>query len=88
MEVLAAALERLGTRPASTLFALMDVAEDVVAPLMPSRRFVDRTSLSLGYAGVYSIFLLHAERRRALRRRAARLLMELGRRRPSAARRT
>jgi len=82
LEVLAAALERSGHETRAELFALMDVAEDVVAPLMPRPQIVDRTALSLGYAGVYSSFLLHAERAAAkfgVEPRA--VLMELGRRR-------
>jgi 4-hydroxy 2-oxovalerate aldolase len=82
LEVLAAALERSGHETNAELFALMDVAEDVVAPLMPRAQVIDRTALSLGYAGVYSSFLLHAERAAAkfgVEPRA--VLMELGRRR-------
>jgi 4-hydroxy 2-oxovalerate aldolase len=82
LEVLAAALERSGLQTGAELFALMDVAEDVVAPLVPRPQMIDRTALSLGYAGVYSSFLLHAERAAAkfgVEPRA--VLMELGRRR-------
>jgi 4-hydroxy 2-oxovalerate aldolase len=81
LEVLAAALERSGHATRAQLFALMDVAEDVVAPLMQRPQIVDRTALSIGYAGVYSSFLLHAERAAAkfgVEPRA--VLMELGRR--------
>jgi 4-hydroxy 2-oxovalerate aldolase len=82
LEVLAAALERSGHATGAELFPLMDVAQDVVAPLMPRAQVIDRTALSLGYAGVYSSFLLHAERAAAkfgVEPRA--VLMELGRRR-------
>jgi 4-hydroxy-2-oxovalerate aldolase len=82
LEVLAAALERSGHATNARLFPLMDVAEDVVAPLMPRAQVIDTTALSLGYAGVYSSFLLHAERAGAkfgVEPRA--VLMELGRRR-------
>jgi 4-hydroxy 2-oxovalerate aldolase len=82
LEVLAAALERSGHTTSADLFALMDVAEDVVAPLMERPQIVDRGALSIGYAGVYSSFLLHAERAGAkfgVEPRA--VLMELGRRR-------
>jgi 4-hydroxy-2-oxovalerate aldolase len=82
LEVLAAALERSGHDTNAELFALMDVAEDVVAPLMPRPQIIDTSALSIGYAGVYSSFLLHAERAGAkfgVEPRA--VLMELGRRR-------
>ena len=82
LEVLAAALERSGHETNAELFPLMDVAEDVVAPLMQRPQIIDRGALSIGYAGVYSSFLLHAERAGAkfgVEPRA--VLMELGRRR-------
>ncbi len=82
LEVLAAALERSGTATNADLFALMDVAETVVAPLMTRPQIIDRTGLTIGYAGVYSSFLLHAERAAAKYGVDARdVLMELGRRR-------
>jgi 4-hydroxy 2-oxovalerate aldolase len=82
LEVLAAALERSGYETGADLFALMDVAEDVVAPLLPRPQVIDRAALVLGYAGVYSSFLLHAERAAAKYEVDARdILLELGRRR-------
>lgn len=81
-ELLAAALERAGHPTGADQFALMDVAEDVVAPLMPRPPQRDRAAVALGYAGVYSSFLLHAER--AAERYgvpAHEILLELGRRR-------
>ena len=82
LEVLAAALERSGTPTNADLFALMDLAEQVVAPLMSRPQIIDRTGLTIGYAGVYSSFLLHAERAAAKYAVDPRdVLMELGRRR-------
>jgi 4-hydroxy 2-oxovalerate aldolase len=80
-EVLCAALDRAGHETGVDIFALMDVAEEVVAPFMPRPQIVDRASLTLGYAGVYSSFLLHAETAAEKYGVDAReLLMELGRR--------
>jgi 4-hydroxy 2-oxovalerate aldolase len=61
-ELLAAACDRTGVETGLDVFALMDVAEDVVRPILDTPQVVDRASLILGYAGVYSSFLLHAER--------------------------
>jgi 4-hydroxy 2-oxovalerate aldolase len=81
-EVLCAALDRAGYETGVDLFALMDAAEDVAAPLMHREPKIDRLALSLGYAGVYSSFLLHAERAAAKYDVDARaVLLELGRRR-------
>jgi len=61
-EVMAAVLDKMGLNPGLDVFGLMDAAEFVVAPLMPYQPLPDRDSLTIGYAGVYSTFLLHAKR--------------------------
>jgi 4-hydroxy 2-oxovalerate aldolase len=61
-EVLTAVFEKLGVEVNAETFPMLDVAEDVVRPIMDRPQVVDRGSLILGYAGVYSSFLLHAER--------------------------
>ncbi|WP_110402420.1 4-hydroxy-2-oxovalerate aldolase [Sphaerotilus hippei] len=80
LEVFAAVCERMGIETGVNLFRIMDVAEDLIVPLMERPVRVDRESLTLGFAGVYSTFLLHA--RRAAERTgvpARELLVELGR---------
>jgi 4-hydroxy 2-oxovalerate aldolase len=61
-ELLAAALDKLGLNPGLNVFGLLDAAEFVVAPMMPFQPMPDRDSIAIGYAGVYSTFLLHAKR--------------------------
>lgn len=61
-EVLVAALDRLGIATGVDVLGVMDVAEELVRPIMDRPQTIDRAALALGYAGVYSSFLLHAER--------------------------
>ncbi len=81
-EVLAAVFDRLGYQTGVNLYTVMDVAENQVRPIMTYPPVINRASLSLGYAGVYSSFLLHTYR--AAERFGVDprdILLELGRRR-------
>ncbi|MDM5188323.1 4-hydroxy-2-oxovalerate aldolase [Bacillus sp. DX4.1] len=61
-EVLLAVLDRMGCDVGIDLYKMMDLAEDIVAPILPGPQEIQKGSLVMGYAGVYSSFLLHAER--------------------------
>ncbi len=81
-EALAAVTDRLGIRTGLDVLKMIDAAEDVVRPIMEDECALDRLSLIMGYAGVYSSFLKHAYR--AAQRygvSGAEILLECGRRR-------
>jgi 4-hydroxy-2-oxovalerate/4-hydroxy-2-oxohexanoate aldolase len=81
LEVFVAVCDRMGIETGVDVFAIQDVAEDRVVPIMDQPIRVDRDSLTLGYAGVYSSFLLFAKRAEQKWCVPAReILVELGRR--------
>lgn len=82
LEVLVAVLDKLGYATGVDLYRTIDAARENLAPLLRRPQVIDGSSLILGYAGVYSSFLLHAERTAdRLSVDARDLLVELGRRR-------
>jgi 4-hydroxy-2-oxovalerate/4-hydroxy-2-oxohexanoate aldolase len=62
LEVFAAVCDRMGIQTDVDLFQLMDIAEEKIVPMMDHLVRVDRESLTLGYVGVYSTFLLPARK--------------------------
>lgn len=80
-EILAAVLDKLGLNPGLDVLKLSDAAEHVLAPLMPFQPIPSRDAIAIGYAGVYSTFLLPARKAGAQFGVDPRdILIELGRR--------
>ncbi|MCW3479643.1 4-hydroxy-2-oxovalerate aldolase [Neisseriaceae bacterium JH1-16] len=81
LEVFVAVCDRMGIATGVDVWKIQDVAEDRVLPVMDNIIRIDRDALTLGYAGVYSSFLLFAKRAEAKYGVPARnILVELGRR--------
>ncbi len=62
VEAFVGVCDKLGIKTGIDFFKIADAAEEVVRPVMPQECLLDRQALMMGYAGVYSSFLKHAER--------------------------
>jgi 4-hydroxy 2-oxovalerate aldolase len=82
VEAFAAVTERLGIKTGIDTLKIIDAAEETVAPVLESNPpALDRMSLTMGYAGVYSSFLRHAEiQAKKYGVSGAEILIEAGRR--------
>src|SRR5690606_7478651 len=81
VEAFVAVAEKLGIRTGIDVLKVIEAAERVVRPVMDGECLLDQLSLTMGYAGVYSSFLKHADRlANKYGVSAAEILMEAGRR--------
>ncbi|MGL4306967.1 MAG: 4-hydroxy-2-oxovalerate aldolase [Mycobacteriaceae bacterium] len=62
VEAFVGVCDKLGIKHNIDFYAIADAAEDIVRPIMPTECLLDRQALMMGYAGVYSSFLKHAQR--------------------------
>ncbi|MBM4280772.1 MAG: hypothetical protein FJ137_08435 [Deltaproteobacteria bacterium] len=62
LEVLVAVLHKMGVAHGAELYPLIECADEIVRPLQQRPVVVDGRALMMGYAGVYSSFLLYTER--------------------------
>ncbi len=80
-EAIVATFDRMGIETGVDMHGVSDIAEDIIAGEIGVTPVVNRDALTLGYAGVYSSFLLHAERAaKTYGLKASTILEELGRR--------
>ncbi|MEH7226570.1 4-hydroxy-2-oxovalerate aldolase [Bacillus sp. JJ1566] len=80
-EVLVSVLDKMGIKTGVDIFKMMDIAEELVAPILEKPQEITRDSLVLGYAGVYSSFLLFAQRAaKKFNIDSREILIELGKR--------
>ncbi|MGD7051594.1 4-hydroxy-2-oxovalerate aldolase [Sutcliffiella horikoshii] len=80
-EVLVSVLDRLNIQTGIDVYKMMDVAEEIVAPILQKPQEITREGLLLGYAGVYSSFLVHANKAaQQFKVDAKDILIELGKR--------
>ena len=81
VEAFVAVAEKLGIRTGIDVVKIIEAAENVVRPVMDGECLLDQLSLTMGYAGVYSSFLKHADRQaKKYGVSAAEILIEAGRR--------
>ena len=81
LEVFVAVCDKAGIATGVDPMALIDAAEEVIAPTVGKLPNLNRSSVVLGYAGVYGSFLRHAERAGEQFGVSPRdILMEVGRR--------